>query len=123
MPLTPSNLEELKTALRRRRDALTEEVIRDAARIRAETHSEVAGTVHDRADEAVADVAVDVNHAELQRDMTELWRIDAALERMLHGAYGACATCRGEIPLERLRAEPTATRCHDCQAREEKTGA
>jgi YteA family regulatory protein len=34
-----------------------------------------------------------------------------ALERMENGTYGICSVCRQPIPIERLRALPTAERC------------
>lgn len=43
-------------------------------------------------------------------------RIDAALERMERGTYGACATCQRPIELERLEDAPEAERCGRCAA-------
>lgn len=55
------------------------------------------------------------------RDHAELQAIDAALRRLADGSYGVCTDCGGEVDLERLRAEPEAARCIDCQRRHEKT--
>lgn len=44
----------------------------------------------------------------------ELEQVERALTRMRHGTYGWCADCRGEIPLERLRAFPQAEHCVTC---------
>ena len=50
------------------------------------------------------------------------WRaIDRALERIAAGSYGRCVSCADEIPLERLKANPTAERCFRCQDHFEKT--
>lgn len=48
-----------------------------------------------------------------QIDHTEsrLGKIEAALERMDEGTYGACEVCGREIEEERLRALPLATLC------------
>jgi DnaK suppressor protein len=52
-----------------------------------------------------------------QREFDE---IEAALERLHAGTLGRCERCGGEIPLERLRAIPTARRCLACQHVEEE---
>jgi RNA polymerase-binding transcription factor DksA len=38
-------------------------------------------------------------------------------------SYGRCADCGLEIPFERLKAEPAALRCIDCQRVHEHTHA
>jgi RNA polymerase-binding transcription factor len=53
------------------------------------------------------------------REQAELDAIDTALQRLRAGAFGLCETCRGEIPIERLRAIPTARRCLTCQGAQE----
>lgn len=53
------------------------------------------------------------------REQVELDAIDAALERLRVGTYGLCETCQGEIPIDRLRAIPTARRCLTCQGAQE----
>lgn len=40
--------------------------------------------------------------------VSQLLAITHALQRMEHGMYGACKTCRNPIPLERLNANPAA---------------
>lgn len=46
-------------------------------------------------------------------------RIGDALLRLRAGDYGQCADCRADIPFDRLRAQPMATRCVACQQRAE----
>jgi RNA polymerase-binding transcription factor DksA len=41
-------------------------------------------------------------------------RIDAALDRLARGTYGACVTCQAPIEIERLEAAPEAERCGRC---------
>lgn len=41
--------------------------------------------------------------------------IEAALNRMADGRFGACATCRAGIPAERLEIIPQAALCVTCQ--------
>jgi RNA polymerase-binding protein DksA len=121
MPLTPEQLQELKGALTKRREALETEVHADAAKAREDVYSQTTGPVADTGDEASADLISDIENAELSRDLQELREIDSALARMTEGSYGTCIDCRSEISLERLRSEPTAVRCFDCQRVHERT--
>jgi DnaK suppressor protein len=41
--------------------------------------------------------------------------IDAALERIATGTYGACERCGSAIPVERLEFRPFAATCVSCQ--------
>ena len=43
--------------------------------------------------------------------------IDAALERIAGGTYGACESCGQEIGEERLEARPVARLCVSCKRR------
>jgi RNA polymerase-binding transcription factor DksA len=40
--------------------------------------------------------------------------IDAALDRIADGTYGACVHCGRAIPIERLEFRPFAARCVSC---------
>lgn len=42
-------------------------------------------------------------------------RIKHALKQMDDGTYGICERCGREIDFARLKAQPHATRCMDCQ--------
>ncbi|MDQ6878859.1 MAG: TraR/DksA C4-type zinc finger protein [Candidatus Dormibacteraeota bacterium] len=42
-------------------------------------------------------------------------QVEHALERVREGAYGICESCAHQIPAERLKYQPSATRCVDCQ--------
>jgi DnaK suppressor protein len=44
-----------------------------------------------------------------------LRKIDHALERLDAGTYRVCEGCGEEIPMERLRAKPSASLCVTCQ--------
>jgi len=121
MALTSAQLNELERMMKKRRDALEAELHADAAKSREDVFSQMAGEVADSADEAEADLISDVENAELSRDLEELRVLEAALARVRDGSYGTCVDCGGEIDLERLRAEPAAIRCIDCQRIHEKT--
>ena len=43
-------------------------------------------------------------------------QVEHALERVREGAYGICESCAGKIPAERLKYQPAATRCVECQS-------
>jgi RNA polymerase-binding protein DksA len=97
--MKPSERNELARALERRRQTLVDEITAEAGR-----------TALDEADAA-----------DEMRDHAELQAIEAALRRLQDGGYGVCTDCGAEVGLERLRAEPEAARCIDCQRRHEKT--
>jgi RNA polymerase-binding protein DksA len=44
----------------------------------------------------------------------KLQEVIAALGRMKDGTYGKCSNCGKDIPVERLKANPSATVCLDC---------
>ena len=43
-------------------------------------------------------------------------QVEHALERVREGAYGICESCARRIPAARLKYQPAATRCVECQA-------
>jgi RNA polymerase-binding protein DksA len=51
------------------------------------------------------------------RGQAEIAAIDEALARMARGEYGRCEVCGEPVPVERLRAMPTAKRCVPCASR------
>jgi RNA polymerase-binding transcription factor DksA len=123
MGLTPEQLDELKLALTRRSEALETETHADAAKAREDVFSQTAGPVANSGDEAAADLISDVENAELSRDLQELRALEAALARVRDGSYGSCFDCGGDIGLERLRREPAASRCIECQRTHERGSA
>ena len=50
----------------------------------------------------------------------QLRQIEQALKRMDSGDFGYCQSCGEPIRFERLRAQPFASLCLDCQARAER---
>ena len=64
-----------------------------------------SGALEERADE------VEEYETELSEEFAleeRLKEVNDALERMEKGQYGLCKECGGEIPLERLQANPAA---------------
>ena len=121
MPLNRRHIIQLASLIEERRDALREEIHREVARGREETYAALAGATHDRGEEALADLVADLGNAEVTRDLSELRGLEAALRRIADGGFGLCADCGADVPLERLRVQPAAERCLECQARHEKT--
>jgi DnaK suppressor protein len=123
MTLTAKQIQELRQAIERRIAVLLDELEQDASRVRKDRQEDLAGPAHDRGDESVATLIADLDHAELGRDLTEMRGLEAARGRMTDGSYGMCAACGADIGYERLRANPAAVRCVECQRMHEKTYA
>lgn len=123
MALTSQQTKELQSTIERRREALLSELREDIERVRKDRHEDLAGQAPDPGDESVATLIADLDRADADRDFSELRGLDAARMRIADGSYGVCANCGGEIGFERLRANPAAVRCIDCQAQHEKTYA
>src|SRR6188768_1382013 len=84
----------------------------------AETAAREVGAAYDRADRrdaAKADAESQLLGTQEERDRSELAQVEAALQRLGAGAYGLCADCAEPIPLARLRVQPAALRCADCE--------
>jgi len=124
MALTREQSIELGAVIEQRRRALQAEIREDQARVRSERFGEVAGEAPDAGDESVASLVADLDQFDLGRDLNELRAIEAAHDRLADGSYGSCASCGRDIEYDRLRANPAALRCIDCQRRyEQKHGA
>jgi len=108
----------------RERSLQLRSAIRDAL-LRADTeqYASLAGEVHDAEDDALADLLVDVNLAEITHDIEELRDTESALQRIAMGAFGRCVGCGESIAHGRLEAYPTAKRCVPCQQRYDQARA
>ena len=95
--------------------SLRADITRELKKRDEEHFADLAGEITDRSEESVADLLVDVNLAEISRDIDELRAVEAALERISRGTYGVCIDCEKDIERERLNAVPAASRCYDCQ--------
>lgn len=87
-----------------------------------EQYSKLAGQVHDAGEESLAHLLVDVNQAEIARDVQELREVERAQQRLKVGAFGRCTECGQAISRPRLDANPSASRCIECQQAAEKMG-
>jgi DnaK suppressor protein len=119
--LTIEQRESLQRQLGDRAAALRDEI---AAALRRSGSPEAVGLANhleEIDDEAVADLESSIEVAEIERDLGELRRTQAAL-RLLHTPdYGICADCGADIPYSRLNVQPIATRCVACQTKAERS--
>ena len=90
----------------------------DPAPFRALLEAQRADCVRQR-ELALAETAASVPDPVAQGRAAGLLRtieeIDAALQRIAAGTYGACVYCGGAIPAERLEFRPFAAGCVSCQ--------
>ena len=116
--LSNEQLQTIQRLLDEREAGLREEV-RRAKAVRAERTSAQVPNVQDAAEDGEERLRVGLEHVEIERDLDELRAIGEARERIGEGTYGDCIDCGRDIPFERLRAQPTASRCIACQTRYE----
>ena len=119
--LTPEQRREFKQRLEARRATLLEAVRGELLQSDDERYLDLAGRVHDVADQGTADLLVDLNLASIDQHVEEIRDIEAALMRISEQSYGICEDCGDAIPLKRLNAYPTARRCVVCQEAYERT--
>ena len=110
--MTPRELDEARSELKRRRSAILE-TTRDAGAVHE------ALRTAERGQELEEEAQAEQGLIDLERlgeaERLELRRIDAALERVEDGHYGTCATCGTLIERRRLLALPWALRCTGCE--------
>ena len=118
--LSDSQLETIQRLLAERETELRGEV-RAADAEAAERPAALGPEVGDAVDVGDARYSAGMAHVDKQRDQEELMAIEAARGRIDDGSYGECVDCGKAIPVERLKAQPTALRCVPCQTAYEKT--
>jgi DnaK suppressor protein len=122
MSLSQTQLADLVRLLDARHVALLEEVRGELERSENLQYIELLDRVPaDIGDQSTADALADLNLAIVDRHVRELRDIEAARARIADRTYGVCVDCSDDIALERLRAWPTAKRCHVCQQQRERT--
>jgi len=118
--LIKAEIKRLTVALDQRYRLLKEEVQAELERSGESNYIDLAGGVHDTADESMADLLSDLSAESVHRQINEMREIEQALRRIREGEYGECVECGAAIGFERLLAYPTATRCITCQTHKEK---
>ena len=108
----------LQAELEQRRAALGEQI---EAHLRGRTRAERAHDMRtqdgDDAPQRAPEIAMAA--ALTDRERVELDAVTAALKRLAAGSYGECSDCGAGIPFDRLKVEPWALRCVNCEARHE----
>jgi DnaK suppressor protein len=66
--------------------------------------------------ESELNTRIEVNELRFKK----LNKILAAIKRIANGTYGICPCCNEEIEIERLKVNPSASRCLGCQREKEK---
>lgn len=117
--LTAKDIERYERDLRARQAQLRERIRDMLLETKRDDFIELAGRVHDRAEEAVADLLASTNITMLDREVAELRDVEDALARIRAETYGTCETCGEPIQRERLGAYPSARHCIDCERRQE----
>ena len=118
MTNTTGRTASLRQMLNERRRAIETEV---HSRIR-DGRTDRQHDVRDSLELSDADIQADLDLALLQMRAETLVRINEALGRLDADEYGSCCECAGEIPERRLRAQPFAVRCLQCEERREHRG-
>ncbi len=118
--MTPLDTAPFHAALLRQRQSLLAQLttLRGGEIGRAQASTEHFASREDT--EAAANTARDLELALDAHDSTEIAAVDAALQRLADGVYGACVDCGAEIAEARLLAAPEASRCIACQEKWEK---
>lgn len=113
--LSAKEVEHLRQRLRDEHAQLRSEVAGELARTEQGRYLDLAGQVHDRGDEAVADLLEDLQIVALDRHVHRVRLIETALAAIDQGRFGLCRVCGEQIGSARLNAEPAAERCIGCQ--------
>lgn len=117
---TPEEMRQIKRRLLSRIGELRADIQRELAKCDDERYQALADRVADPGEHAVADLLVDVDLAEADRDVVELRGLEGGLLRLALGRYGICTDCEAPIDAARLHYEPGAMRCLACQQRYEQ---
>lgn len=113
----------LRQKLRQRCETLRETIHQELINSGNEQHLQLAASVHDTKDDAVAELLDSANLAVIDFHLGELRDVEESLRGMASGNYGRCCDCDSEIDFKRLQAYPTARRCIVCQAQYERDQA
>lgn len=118
--LTPEQIERLAAILDQRFREVRREIQESLERSAEEHFIDLAGQVRDSAEEAMADLLVDLGASFLDRHIREHRDIELARARIKAASYGVCTDCGDPIGFQRLLAYPTAKRCLPCQEKRER---
>jgi RNA polymerase-binding transcription factor len=107
---------ELRQLLHERRRDLVATLQNKSRGVRAEHAANATQGGLDEEETSELNVQTDIEIALLEMKAETLALIDNALARLDAGLYGHCDSCGRDIASSRLRAQPFAVRCRDCEA-------
>lgn len=110
----------IENRLRRRYEEIWTDIRRELGKYDEQRYRDLVQGPGDAEDDATANLLVDLNLTELDRDVDELRAVQDAIARLKRGEYGTCERCGREIPPARLEAMPQAALCIECQERAER---
>lgn len=110
----------IEARLRRRCDELWTDIQRELDKHDEQQYQDLVQGAGDPEDDATANLLIDLNLKEIDRDVEELRQVQAAIARLRRGEYGRCLRCGRDIAPARLDALPYAALCIECQEREER---
>lgn len=116
--LTPSQRSELAALLQTRLQATERQsTVHQDGLSRVEHAQQVLQQDADDAPQRAGDREVDF--AVSERDAQRLVALRRAQSRLNEADFGRCIDCGDDIPFERLRIEPEALRCVECESAHE----
>jgi DnaK suppressor protein len=110
----------IEAVLRQRYLELWTDIRRELDKHGEQQYQDLVQGAGDPEDDATANLLIDLNLKEIDRDVEELRQVQRAIARLRRGEYGRCRRCGDDIPPARLEALPYAELCLDCQTREER---
>ena len=115
MSLTRYQSDTLKQLLDERSVELEEKIRDTLPKPADESTLERTGVAQDEVDDATTNAEEHIKHTMHRHYVREIRQVEAALERASTGQFASCIDCGEEIDYARLRAQPFAVRCLDCQ--------
>jgi DnaK suppressor protein len=115
-PPAPDDRDLVLAQLRASAERRVEGLERDISQLRADRGADNADDEHDPEGVTLSSEWARLTglHDDAVRELAE---VDGALSRRAAGDDGRCIDCGRPIPIARLLARPTATRCVNCAAR------
>lgn len=113
-------LQSLLELIDAREQDLRARIASEKERAAAEMTSQLDGVIGDGADYAGARIRAGIENEMVERHTRDLSALAAARLRIESGNYGTCADCGEPIGTDRLRANPVALRCAECQTARER---
>lgn len=119
--LTDEQIESFRAIIKNRLSSLWQEIRSEMAERDEQKLSKLPGEIHDFEEASVSEIYAELNLALLEHHQKELSDLEAALKRIKTGSYGVCVECGDPVGIERLHANPAASRCISCQESYERS--